>query len=100
MYSVKGTFVTEEETESKDDGGKHQQGHRSQSRGAAVPVQKESTSANHQEIQPYSTQQLTDRQSGCPISRNISEETDLSVKNNCKLLFLMSCVREKSPNFC
>ncbi|XP_013877320.1 NAC-alpha domain-containing protein 1 [Austrofundulus limnaeus] len=82
----RGTFVAEEETDSKDDGGKHQQGHRSRSRGAAGPLQKESSSANHQEIQPYSTQQLTDRQSGCPISRNILEETDLSGKNNCSML--------------
>lgn len=93
MYYVEGTFVAEEETDSKDDCGKHQRCHRSQSTGGAGPVQKESFSVNHQEIQPYSSQQLTARLPGCPISHNILEETDLSVKNNCKLLLVL-CHRE------
>lgn len=82
--------MAEEESDSKDDSGKHQQGQRSQTRGVAGPVQKESSPNNQQEIQPFSTRHLTDRQSDCPVSRNISEETDLTVQNNCK--FFSSCL--------
>ena len=75
--------MAEEETDSEDDG-LPQRGRRSQPRS----IHKESGPSNQREIQPFSSHQISDRQSGCPInhSHKISEETDLSFKNNCSIL--------------
>lgn len=87
--------MAEEETDSEDDGGLPQRGHRSQPRGVAGnrngSIQRESGPSSQREIQPFSAHQITDRRSGCPInhSHKICEEIDLSFKNNCEL-FLTS----------
>nr|XP_020468368.1 uncharacterized protein LOC109967265 [Monopterus albus] len=92
--------LAEEETDSKDDGGLSPRGHRSQPRGVAgdrnASMQKEFGPLNQQEIHHYSAQQITDRESGCPInhSHKISEEIDLSFKNNYSIL--ASCNESES----
>lgn len=75
-------LLAEEETDSEDDGG-HPLGDRSQRRGAAGHG-----NGSSQEIQPFSANQITDRQSGCPVdhSHKISEEINLSFKNNGEFL--------------
>ncbi|XP_070767950.1 NAC-alpha domain-containing protein 1 [Enoplosus armatus] len=96
----RGPSFAEEETDSEDDGGLPRRGHRSQPRGVAGnrngSMQKESGPSNQREIQPFSAHQITDRQSGCPInhSHKISEEIDLSFKNNCSIL--ASCNESES----
>ncbi|XP_042281236.1 uncharacterized protein nacad [Thunnus maccoyii] len=96
----RGPSLAEEETDSEDDGGLPRRGHRSQPRGVAGnrngSMQKESGPSNQMEIQPFSARQLTDRQSGCPInhSHKISEEIDLSFKNNCSIV--ASCNESES----
>ncbi|XP_027142651.1 uncharacterized protein nacad isoform X2 [Larimichthys crocea] len=96
----RGPILAEEETDSEDDGGLPQRGHRSQPRGVAGnrngSTQKDSGPSNQREIQPFSAHQITDRQSGCPInhSHKISEEIDLSFKNNCSIL--ASCNESES----
>lgn len=95
MCTLEGPILAEEETDSEDDGGLPRRGHRTQPRGVAGKrngsMQKESGPSNQREIQPFSAHKITDRQSGCPInhSHKISEEIDLSFKNNCEL-FLTS----------
>ncbi|XP_044063272.1 uncharacterized protein nacad [Siniperca chuatsi] len=90
----------EEETDSEDDGGLPRRGPRSQPRGVAGnrngSMPKESDPSIQREIQPFSTRQITDRQSGCPInhSHKISEEIDLTFKNNCSIL--ASCNESES----
>ncbi|KAG7242066.1 hypothetical protein INR49_024112 [Caranx melampygus] len=80
--------LAEEETDSEDDGGLPRRSHRSLPRGVTGNrnglLQNESGPSNKREIQPFSAHQITDRQSGCPInhSHKISEEIDLSFKNN------------------
>ncbi|KAM9352900.1 uncharacterized protein nacad [Symphorus nematophorus] len=96
----RGPLLAEEETDSEDDSGLLQRSHRSQPRGVAGnrngSLQKESGPSNQQEIQPFSAHQTSDRQSGCPInhSHKISEEIDLSFKNNCSIL--ASCNESES----
>ncbi|TMS10903.1 Nascent polypeptide-associated complex subunit alpha [Larimichthys crocea] len=96
----RGPILAEEETDSEDDGGLPQRGHRSQPRGVAGnrngSTQKDSGPSNQREIQPFSAHQITDRQSGCPInhSHKNSEEIDLSFKNNCSIL--ASCNESES----
>ncbi|XP_034554586.1 uncharacterized protein nacad [Notolabrus celidotus] len=96
----RGPSLAEEETDSEDDGGLLPHSHRSQPRGAARnrngSMQKESGQSNQLEIQPFSAHQINDRQSGCPInhSRTISEEINLSFKNNCSIL--TSCNESES----
>uniref|UniRef100_A0A671TTX4 Uncharacterized LOC115567389 n=1 Tax=Sparus aurata TaxID=8175 RepID=A0A671TTX4_SPAAU len=95
----RGPILAEEETDSEDDG-LPQRGRRSQPRGVAGSrngsIHKESGPSNQREIQPFSSHQISDRQSGCPInhSHKISEETDLSFKNNCSIL--ASCNESES----
>lgn len=76
-------LLAEEETDSEDDGGLPH-GDRSQRRGAAG----HGNGSSQQEIQPFSANQITDRQSGCPVdhSHKISEEINLSFKNNGEFL--------------
>lgn len=99
MCALQGPILAEEETDSEDDGGLPQRGHRSQPRGAAGNRNgsMQNKTSNQREIQPFSAHQITDRQSGCPInhSHKISEEIDLSFKNNGKL-FLTSYGTEHS----
>ncbi|XP_022621355.1 microtubule-associated protein futsch-like [Seriola dumerili] len=96
----RGPSLAEEETDSEDDGGLPRRGHRSQPRGVVGnrngSLQNESGPSNKREIQPFSGHQITDRQSGCPInhSHKISEEIDLSFKNNCSIL--ASCNESES----
>uniref|UniRef100_A0A3Q1EF85 NAC alpha domain containing n=1 Tax=Acanthochromis polyacanthus TaxID=80966 RepID=A0A3Q1EF85_9TELE len=96
----RGPSLAEEETDSEDDSGLPRHVQRSQSRAAAGnrngSLQNESGVANQREIQPFSTHKLPERQSGCPInhSHNISEEIDLSFKNNCSIL--ASCNESES----
>nr|XP_046254442.1 uncharacterized protein nacad [Scatophagus argus] len=96
----RGLILAEEETDSEDDGGLPLRGHRSQPRGAAGnkkgSMQKESGPSSQREIQPFSAHQIADRQSGCPInhSHKISEEIDLSFKNNASML--VSCNESES----
>ncbi|XP_035528447.1 uncharacterized protein nacad [Morone saxatilis] len=96
----RGPILAEEETDSEDDGGLPRRGHRTQPRGVAGKrngsMQKESGPSNQREIQPFSAHKITDRQSGCPInhSHKISEEIDLSFKNNCSIL--ASCNESES----
>ncbi|XP_074539990.1 uncharacterized protein nacad [Halichoeres trimaculatus] len=96
----RGPSLAEEETDSEDDSGLLPHSHRSQPRGAAgnrnVSMQKEYGQSNQREIQPFSAHQITDRQSGCPINHNhsISEEINLSFKNNCSIL--TSCNESES----
>lgn len=88
MYSLSDPILAEEDTDSEDDGGPPHCGHRSQSRGRAGnrngTMQDEASS--QREILPFSAHKITDRQSPCPInhSHKISEEIDLSFKNNSK----------------
>ncbi|CAK6960612.1 uncharacterized protein nacad [Scomber scombrus] len=96
----RGPSLAEEETDSEGDGGLPCRGHKSQPRGVAGnrngSMQKGSGPSNQLEIQPFSARQLTDRQSGCPInhSHKISEEIDLSFKNNCSIV--ASCNESES----
>ncbi|KAK2844517.1 hypothetical protein Q5P01_011176 [Channa striata] len=96
----RGPSLATEETDSEDDRGLPRRGHKSQSRGVTGnrkgSTQKESGPSSQREIHPFSSHQLTDRQSGCPInhSHNISEEIDLSFKNNCSIL--ASCNESES----
>ncbi|KAM7383543.1 hypothetical protein PAMP_003187 [Pampus punctatissimus] len=93
----RGSSLAEEETDSEDDGGLPQRGHRSQPRGVAGnkngSMQKESGPSNQTEIQPFSARQLTDRQSGNLVNHKI-EEIDLSFKNNCSIV--ASCNESES----
>ncbi|XP_078143329.1 uncharacterized protein LOC144541930 [Centroberyx gerrardi] len=88
----RGSSLAEEETDSEDDDGLPRRGHRAQPRGVAGnrngSMHKESGPSNQREIQPFSAHPLTDRQLGCPISHShkISEEIDLSFKNNCSIV--------------
>lgn len=90
MCPLEGPSLAEEETDSEDDGGLPRHGLRSQPRGVARIrnglLQNESGPSNQREIQPVSAHQMTNRQSGCPISHGhkISEEIDISFKNNCE----------------
>lgn len=106
MCFFKGAFLGTDETDSEDDGGipripRHDR-FPATTRGAAGnrngASQKDSTPSSQQEIQPYRAPQITDRQAGCPIphSHRLSEETDLTFKNNCEL-FVTSC--GTSPKF-
>ncbi|KAM9723500.1 uncharacterized protein nacad isoform 1-T1 [Menidia menidia] len=96
----RGQNLAEEETDSEGDDGRSRQAQRSQPRGVPGsrngPSQNESGLTNQQEIQPFFTRQRANRQPGCPInhSHNISEETDLSLKNNCPIL--ASCNESES----
>ncbi|XP_008275279.1 uncharacterized protein nacad [Stegastes partitus] len=96
----RGPGLAEEETDSEDDSVLPRHAQRSLSRGVTGSrnglLQIESGVANQREIQPFSTHKLTERQSGCPISHshNISEEIDLSFKNNCSIL--ASCNESES----
>ncbi|XP_062322828.1 NAC-alpha domain-containing protein 1 isoform X2 [Osmerus eperlanus] len=79
----------EEVTDSEDDSAAQRQGHRTQprailgNRGSSY-LNKESGSSNQRESQPSISHPLADRQAGCSISHSykISEEIDLSFKNN------------------
>ncbi|XP_047454337.1 NAC-alpha domain-containing protein 1 [Mugil cephalus] len=96
----RGPSLAEEDTDSEDDGGLPRQGQRSKPRGVAGnrngSLQGPSAPANQQEIKPFPSRRLTDRQLGCPVSHshNISDETDLSFKNNCSIL--ASCNESES----
>ncbi|XP_041798438.1 nascent polypeptide-associated complex subunit alpha, muscle-specific form [Chelmon rostratus] len=96
----RGPILAEDETDSEDDGGQPRRGHRSQPRGVARnrngSTHKESGPSSQREMQPFSAHQISDRQSGCPInhSHKISEEIDLSFKNNCSIL--ASCNESES----
>ncbi|XP_045900626.1 uncharacterized protein nacad [Micropterus dolomieu] len=96
----RGPSFAEEETDSEDDGQLPQRGHRSQPRGVAGNrngyMQKESGPSSQREIQPFSAHQIADRHSGCPInhSHKITEDIDLSFKNNCSIL--ASCNESES----
>ncbi|XP_039974223.1 uncharacterized protein nacad [Xiphias gladius] len=96
----RGASLAEDETDSEDDGGLPRNGNRSQPRGVAGNrnglLQNESGPSNQREIQPFSANQITDRHAGCPInhSHKISEEIDLSFKNNCSIL--ASCNESES----
>ncbi|XP_041650413.1 uncharacterized protein nacad [Cheilinus undulatus] len=96
----RGPSLAEEETDSEDDSGLLPRGHRSQPRGVTGnkngSMQNECGSSNQRELQPFSTHQITDRQSGCPINHGhtISEEINLSFKNNCSVL--TSCNESES----
>lgn len=97
MCALEGPSFAEEETDSEDDGQLPQRGHRSQPRGVAGNrngyMQKESGPSSQREIQPFSAHQIADRHSGCPInhSHKISEDIDLSFKNNCELFLNLVC---------
>uniref|UniRef100_A0A665TC23 NAC-A/B domain-containing protein n=2 Tax=Echeneis naucrates TaxID=173247 RepID=A0A665TC23_ECHNA len=96
----RGPSVAEEDTDSEDNGGLPRRGHRSQPRGVTGgrngPLQNDSGPSSKQEIQPFSAHQINDTKSGCPInhSHKISEEIDLSFKNNCSML--ASCNESES----
>ncbi|KAM3614117.1 uncharacterized protein V6R79_010388 [Siganus canaliculatus] len=93
-------ILAEEETDSEDDGGLPQRGDRSQPRGVAGnrdgSMQKETGLPTQLELQPFVRRQRTDRQPNCPInhSHKITEEIDLSFKNNCSIL--ASCNESES----
>uniref|UniRef100_A0A673BLJ0 NAC-A/B domain-containing protein n=2 Tax=Sphaeramia orbicularis TaxID=375764 RepID=A0A673BLJ0_9TELE len=92
--------LAEEETDSEDDGGLPRRGHRSQPRGLTGnrngPVPKESGLPSHKEIQPFSSRQITDRQTGCPInhSHKNSEQSEMTFKNSCSVV--ASCNESES----
>ncbi|XP_069552178.1 uncharacterized protein nacad [Brachyistius frenatus] len=96
----RGPSLSEEETDSEDDGGPPRHNQRSQPRGVAGgrnrSLQDDSSPASQREILPFSTHQTTDRQAVCPInhSHSISEDIDLSFKNNCSIL--ASCNESES----
>uniref|UniRef100_A0A1A8G3Q5 NAC alpha domain containing n=1 Tax=Nothobranchius korthausae TaxID=1143690 RepID=A0A1A8G3Q5_9TELE len=81
----------------REDGGRHQQGQRSQSKAAAGgrtgSVQKDSGPANQQQVLPFSSRHA-ERQLGCPVKHGASEEAGLSVTNSCSLL--ASCNESES----
>lgn len=89
MYSLSDPILAEEDTDSEDDGGPPHRGHRSQSRGRVGNRNgtMQSETSSQREILPFSAHKITDRQSACPVdhSPKISEEIDLSFKNNSKL---------------
>ncbi|XP_061572735.1 serine-rich adhesin for platelets [Cololabis saira] len=97
---ARGPVLAREETDSEEDGGQPPRGWRSQPRGIAGSKnglsRNQSGPVSQQDIQPFFTHQRTERQSGCPInhSHNISEETDLSLKNDCSML--ASCNESES----
>lgn len=83
--------MAEEETDSEDNGlsqcvGKSHPGGAAENRNGCM--QNETGTSNQQEIQTSSAHHISNRQSVCPInqSRKISEEIDLSLKNNGELL--------------
>ncbi|XP_067365828.1 uncharacterized protein nacad isoform X2 [Channa argus] len=96
----RGPSLATEETDSEDERGLPRRGHKSQSRGVTGnrkgSSQKDFGPSSQREIHPFSAHQIADRQSGCPInhSHNISEEIDLSFKNNCSIL--ASCNESES----
>ncbi|XP_026228770.1 uncharacterized protein nacad isoform X2 [Anabas testudineus] len=96
----RGPSLAEEKSDSEDDGGLPHRSPRSRPRGVTGnrngSIQKESGPSSQQEIQPFSAHHITDRQSGCPInhSHKVSEEIDLSFKNNCSIL--ASCNESES----
>ncbi|XP_026172826.1 uncharacterized protein nacad isoform X2 [Mastacembelus armatus] len=92
--------AAEEETDSEDDGGLPSRGCRSQPRGVSGnrngSMQKESGPSSQREIHIFSAHQATERQSSRSInhSHKISEEIDLSLKNNCSII--ASCNESES----
>ncbi|XP_056141778.1 NAC-alpha domain-containing protein 1 [Lampris incognitus] len=79
--------LVEEDTESESDIAAFQQGHQTQPRGVSASRScsvHESETSSQKEIQPFSACPLADRQQGYPSiqSHKISEEIDLTFKNN------------------
>ncbi|XP_020504195.2 NAC-alpha domain-containing protein 1 [Labrus bergylta] len=96
----RGPSMAEEDTDSEEDVGLLPRSHRSQPSAVAEnkngSMQKDSGPSNQLELQPFSAHKITDRQSGCPInhSHRISEEINLSFKNNCSVM--TSCNESES----
>ncbi|XP_028983970.1 uncharacterized protein nacad [Betta splendens] len=96
----RGPSLAEERTDSEDDGALAQHEHRSRPRGVTGSrngsIPKESGQRGQRDALPLSAHQTADRQSGCPLnhSHKISEEINLSFKNNCSIL--ASCNESES----
>uniref|UniRef100_A0A8C6MJP9 Uncharacterized LOC107379656 n=1 Tax=Nothobranchius furzeri TaxID=105023 RepID=A0A8C6MJP9_NOTFU len=92
----KGAGRAEADSGRREDGGRHQQGQRSQSTAAAGggTGSVQSGPASQQQVLPFSSRQLAERQLGCPVKHGASEEAGLSVTNSCSLL--ASCNESES----
>ncbi|XP_029958000.1 NAC-alpha domain-containing protein 1-like [Salarias fasciatus] len=93
----RGPCLAEEETDSEDDCAPPRHSQRSQPRGSRNgSFHNVCGPNNQQETQSFSSRHLSDRHSGCPVSHglSISEEIDLSFKNNSSIL--ASCNESES----